>query len=34
MRIIYKNEDNSIGIVTPTSEALSLATIEQIAEKE
>lgn len=33
-RIIYKNEDNSIGIITPTSEALSFATIEQIAEKD
>ena len=34
MRIIFKNEDNSIGIITPTSEALSFATIEQIAEKD
>ena len=34
MKIIFKNKDNSIGIVTPTSEALSFATIEQIAEKE
>ena len=33
-RIIYKNKDNSIGIITPTSEALSFATIEQIAEKD
>ena len=33
-RVIYKNEDNSIGIITPTDEALSFATIEQIAEKE
>lgn len=32
--IILKNEDNSIGIITPTDEALSFATIEQIAEKD
>ena len=34
MKIIYKNKDNSIGIITPTDEALSFATIEQIAEKD
>ena len=34
MKIIFKNEDNSIGIITPTEEALSFATIKQIAEKE
>ena len=34
MKIIYKNQDNSIGIITPTTEALSFATIEQIAEKD
>ena len=34
MKIIFKNEDNSIGIITPSSEALSFATIEQIAEKD
>ncbi len=33
-RIIFKNKDNSIGVITPTSEALSFATIEQIAEKD
>lgn len=33
-KIIFKNEDNSIGIITPTDEALSFATIEQIAEKD
>lgn len=27
MRIIFKNPDNSIGIITPTEEALSFATI-------
>ena len=34
MKIVFKNEDNSIGIITPTDEALSFATIEQIAEKD
>ena len=34
MKIIYKNKDNSIAIVTPSVEALSFATIEQIAEKD
>lgn len=34
MKIIFKNEDNSIGIITPTDEALSFATIQQIAEKD
>lgn len=34
MKIIFKNQDNSIGIITPTEEALSFATIEQIAEKD
>ncbi len=34
MKIVFKNKDNSIGIITPTSEALSFATIEQIAEKD
>ena len=33
-RIILKNEDNSIGIIIPSNEALSFATIEQIAEKD
>ena len=33
-RIIYKNQDNSVSILTPTNEALSFATIEQIAEKD
>lgn len=33
-RIIFKNQDNSIGIITPSSEALSFVTIEQIAEKD
>ena len=34
MKIIFKNQDNSIGIITPTDEALSFATIFQIAEKD
>ena len=33
-RIIYKNTDNSVGVLIPTQEALSFATIEQIAEKD
>ena len=33
-KIIFKNQDNSIGIITPTDEALSFATIEQMAEKD
>ena len=33
-KIIYKLEDNSIGIITPTQEALSFFTFEQIAEKD
>ena len=33
-KIIFQNLDNSIGIITPTNEALSFATIEQIAEKD
>jgi hypothetical protein len=33
-KIIYKNPDNSIAIITPTDEVLSFATIEQIAEKD
>jgi len=33
-KIIFQNIDGSIGIITPTDEALSFATIEQIAEKD
>ena len=33
-RIIYKNQDNSVAILIPTQEALSFATIEQVAEKD
>ena len=34
MKIVFKNQDNSIRIIIPTDEALSFATIEQIAEKD
>ena len=34
MKIIYKNEDNSISIITPTQEALDLYSIEAIAQKD
>jgi hypothetical protein len=34
MKIIFKNKDDSIGIITPTEEALSFASIEAIAEKD
>ena len=34
MRIIYKNTDNTVAVLIPTSEALSFATIAQIAEKD
>ena len=34
MRIIFKNLDSSVGVLIPTDEALSFATIEQIAEKD
>ena len=34
MKIIFKNQDNSIGIITPTDEALSFATVLQVAEKD
>ena len=34
MKIIFKNQDNSIGIITPTQEALDLYGIEAIAKKD
>ena len=34
MKIIFKNQDNSIGIIAPTSEVLSFATVIQVAEKD
>lgn len=33
-RIIFKNTDNSIGVIIPTEEALNSMTIEQIAQKD
>jgi hypothetical protein len=33
-RIIYKNQDNTVSIIVPSDEALSLMTIEQIANKD
>ena len=32
-RIIYKNPDNTVSIIVPSDEALSIMTIEQIANK-
>jgi len=34
MKIVFKNTDNSIGIITPTEESLSFASLEAIAEKD
>jgi len=34
MRVVYRNTDNSVGVLIPASEALEFATIEQIAEKD
>lgn len=34
MKIIYKNKDNSISIITPTQEVLDLYGIEAIAKKD
>ncbi len=34
MKIVFKNEDNSIGIITPTDEALKFVTVIQVAEKD
>jgi len=33
-KIIYKNTDGTISIITPTEEALNSMTIEQIAKKD
>lgn len=33
-KIIFKNQDNSIGIITPTQEVLKFATVIQVAEKD
>lgn len=34
MKIVFKNKDNSIGIITPTDEVLKFATVTQVAEKD
>lgn len=34
MKIVFKNQDNSIGIITPTEEVLKFATVIQVAEKD
>ena len=34
MKIIYKNNDGGIAIVSPTQEALSFMTINEIAKKD
>lgn len=33
-RIIYKNLDNSVGVIIPTQEVLKFATVLQVAEKD
>lgn len=33
-KIIYKKTDGGVAVITPTYEALSFATLEQIAEKD
>ena len=33
-RIVFKNKDDSIGIITPTDEALSFTTLLDVAEKD
>lgn len=33
-KIIFKNTDDSIGVIHPTDEALAIATIDQIAQKD
>lgn len=33
-KIVFKNQDNSIGFITPTDEALKFATLLEIAEKD
>lgn len=33
-KIIFKNQDNSIGIITPTEEVLKFATLLDVAEKD
>lgn len=33
-RVIFKNEDGSVGVLIPTAETLEFATVKQIAEKD
>lgn len=33
-KIIFKNQDNSIGIITPTEEVMKFATLLEVAEKD
>lgn len=33
-KILFKNVDGSVGVITPTAEALSKYTIEQVAKKD
>lgn len=34
MKIIFKNEDNTIGVITPSAEVLGKYTMKQIADKD
>lgn len=34
MKIIYKNTDNTVSVITPSADALNQYTIKQIAEKD
>lgn len=34
MRIIFRNKDNSVGVITPSQEAIDLYGIEAIAKKD
>lgn len=34
MKVIYKNQDGTISILTPTNEALSFMAIDEIAKKD
>ena len=34
MKIIYKNENGGVSVITPTEEALSFMTIDEIAKKD
>ena len=33
-RIIFQNEDKSVGVIIPTAEVLTLYTIEEVAKKD